>query len=397
MVLSKESMPRSNRTRWFILALLFFARIGLGFQFQTLGSVAGELAGQLGLNYTEIGSLIGFFMVPGMILALPAGFAGRLMSDQFIVGLGLIALAAGGGLAAVADSFNLLAMGRMICGVGFVLSTIFFAKIVADWFSGKELATAMGVLVMSWPFGIAMGQIGHGWLAVNFDWRWAFIAASLYCFAGAVFVVFFCREAPDSVKANGGFKFTLNRNEILLTLIASTVWAFFNAGYVVYLSFAPIALVAGGYETVSALGVISIASWIMIFSGTICGQIADRSGRHDTVIYVCMAAATVAVLMLFVTPLAVPSSLLFGLIGIAPAGVIMALTAGAMKPENRALGMGLFFSGYFLIQAPAPAIAGWLYDLTADAFWPILFAAALFFITALANLAFRFAQKRLPL
>ena len=87
-------MSQSNRTRWLILTLLFFSRIGLGFQFQTLGSVAGELVGQLGLNYTEIGSLIGLFMVPGMVLALPAGFAGRFMSDRFIVGLGLIALAA---------------------------------------------------------------------------------------------------------------------------------------------------------------------------------------------------------------------------------------------------------------------------------------------------------------
>ena len=336
-------------------------------------------------------------MVPGMILALPAGFAGRFMSDRFFIGLGLIALAAGGGLAAVADSFDLLAAGRLICGVGFVISNIFFAKVVADWFSGKELATAMSALVMSWPFGIAMGQIGHGWLTVNFDWRWAFVAASLYCLAGALLVMFFCREAPESAKASGGFQFTLNRNEVLLIVIASAVWSFFNAGYVVYLSFAPIVLVAGGYETVSALVVVSIASWVMIFSGVVCGQIADRSGRHDVVLYVCMAAAILALMMLFVNPLAVPSSLLFGLIGVAPAGVIMALTASAMKPENRALGMGVFFSIYFLIQAPAPAIAGWLYDLTADAFWPILFAMALFFVTAVANLAFRFAQKRLPL
>jgi MFS family permease len=390
-------MPQSNRMRWYILALLFFARIGLGFQFQTLGSVSGELTGQLGLNYTEIGSLIGLFMVPGMILALPAGFAGRLMSDRFFIGLGLIALAAGGGLAALADSFHLLAAGRLICGIGFVISNIFFAKVIADWFSGKELATAMSVLVMSWPFGIAMGQIGHGWLAINYDWRWAFLAASLYCAAGALLVMFFCREAPETAKASGGFKFNLNRNEVLLTVIAAAVWSFFNAGYVVYLSFAPVTLVAGGYDTVPALGVISIASWVMIFSGIVCGQIADRSGRHDAVLYVCMAAAILALAILFVTPLAIPSSLLFGLMGVAPAGVIMALTASAMKPENRALGMGLFFSIYFLIQAPAPAIAGWLYDLTADAFWPILFAAALFLATAAANLTYRFAQKRLPL
>ena len=89
-------MPQSNRTRWLILTLLFVPRIGLGFQFQTLGSVANELVGKLGLNYAEIGSLIGLFMMPGMLLALPARLVGRFMSDCFIVGLGIIALAAGG-------------------------------------------------------------------------------------------------------------------------------------------------------------------------------------------------------------------------------------------------------------------------------------------------------------
>lgn len=384
-------------TRWRILILLFLARIGVGFQFQTLGSVSGELVGELGLNYTQIGSLIGLFMVPGMILALPAGIAGRFMSDRFIIGLGLVALAAGGALAAVADSFNLLAAARLICGAGFVISMVFFTKIVADWFSGKELATAMSILVMSWPFGIAMGQIGHGWLAVNVDWRWAFAVASLYCLIGAALVMIFCREAPQSAKPNLNLRFTLSRNEVVLTVIAGLVWSFFNAGYVVYLSFAPRVLVAGGYETVAALGVISIASWIMIFSGTICGQIADRSGRYDLVLYVCMGAAILALLMLSFAPLAVPSSLLLGVMGMAPAGVIIALTASAMKPENRALGMGLFFTCYFVVQAPSPAIAGWLYDLTADAFVPIMFAITLFFTAGVANAAYRFAQKRLSI
>jgi MFS family permease len=390
-------MPQSNRTRWFILALLFFSRIGLGLQFQTLGSVSDELAGKMGLNYTEIGSLIGLFMAPGLILALPAGFAGRFLSDRFIIGLGLIALAAGGGLASVANSFDLLAVGRLVCGVGFVVSMIFFTKVVADWFSGKELATAMSILVISWPFGIAIGQIGHGCLAVTFDWRWAFIVASLYCLIGALLVMFFYRDAPARTKPNGGFKFTLNRNEVMLTVTASAVWAFFNAGYVIFLSFAPVVLVADGYETVSALGVVSITSWVMILSGIVGGQIADRSGRHDAVFYICMAAAVLALLMLVLGSLAVPATLLLGLLGMAPAGVIMALTASAIKPENRALGMGLFFTGYFLIQAPAPAIAGWLYDISADAFWPILFAMGMYVSAVIANVVFRVAQKRLHL
>ena len=251
-----------------------------------------------------------------------------------------------------------MAAARLICGIGFVVSSVFFTKIVADWFSGKELATAMGVLVTSWPCGIALGQTGHGWLAVNFDWRWAFVVASLYCLAGTLMVMLFCRQAPQTSKPDGTCRFTLNRNEVFLTVIAALTWSTFNADYVVYLSFAPRVLEAGGYETASALGVVSIASWVMIISGIVCGHVADRTGRPDTIFYVCMAAAMLALMILFVTPLSLPSSLLFGLMGTAPAGVIMALTAGAMKPKNRVLGMGLFFSCYFVIQAPA--IAGWL-------------------------------------
>jgi predicted MFS family arabinose efflux permease len=383
--------------RWSILALLFVSRIGLGFQFQTMGSVSSELVNEMGLNYAEVGSLIGLFMLPGLFLAVPAGLAGRFVSDRFIVGLGLLTLGMGGGLASVAQTYEMLVAARLICGVGFVFSNIFFTKIVADLFAGKELATAMGAFVMSWPCGIALGQVGHGWLAVNFDWRMAFVVASVYCVIGALLVTTFCREIPGAVRQAGGVRFSLNRHEFILTVIAGLVWGFFNAGYVVYLSFAPDVLVAGGYDTVSALGVVSLASWLMIFSGVLCGLVADESGKADLVLYVCMAAAILALLMLFFAPFAIPSSLLFGLMGIAPAGVIMALTGQAMRPENRAVGMGLFFAMFFFIQAPSPAIAGWLYDLSGNQIWPMIFAGVLFLLTAITNIAFRAARKRLPI
>jgi MFS family permease len=71
----------------------------------------------------------------------------------------------------------------------------------------------------------------------------------------------------------------------------------------------------------------------------------------------------------------------------------MALTGEAMAPQKRAFGMGVFLSAYFLLTAPAPAIAGWLYDRTGDPFVPILFAAGLFGLALLANVAFRLAQR----
>ena len=90
-----RAVSGSSQARWLILALIFFARTALGFQFQTLGSVAPDLITQFGFSYTEIGTLIGLFMMPGMFVAIPAGWLGSMWSDRVLVTAGLLALAAG--------------------------------------------------------------------------------------------------------------------------------------------------------------------------------------------------------------------------------------------------------------------------------------------------------------
>lgn len=382
-----------SANRWLILGLLFACRTGLGFQFQTLGSVSGSLVAELGFSYAEIGTLIGFFMLPGLVLALPAGYLGRFLPDRTLVAIGLLSLGLGGAIASVAQGFGLLALGRIAAGVGFVFSTIYLTKMVADWFAGKELATAMGILVMSWPFGIAMGQIGHVWIATRYNWQAVFLVAAVYCAMGAVALFLLYRPPADAKPAQSVGPIGLPRVELTLTLLAATVWGLFNAGYIVYLSFAPRVLMAGGYDATQAAAAISIASWVMIFSGAICGQLADRTGKRDQILYLCTAVAVLTLLLLRQTSLAVALSLLFGLIGMAPAGVIMALTAEAMAPPHRAFGMGVFFSFYFVLVTLAPPIAGWLFDRTGDPFSPIVLAAFLFACAALAYRVFRVAKR----
>ena len=386
-------MDTDARKRWAMLALIFATRVGLGFQFQTIGSVADPLIQRLHLSFAEVGTLIGLFLMPGLVLAIPAGFAGRYAADRVLVAIGLIALALGGALAASADGFVVLALGRLLCGVGFVLTTLYYTKMVADWFSGRELATAMAVLVMSWPFGIAMGQVGHGWLQATQGWRAPFVAASLYCLIGAIAVLLAYRPPHRTGAASVAPSARLTSREWTLTLIASVAWATFNAGYVVYLSFAPRVLVAGGMGGLEAAWIISLASWVMIFSGAMCGQIADRTGRSDLILYVCLCCGMASLALLPQIAWAVPVSLAFGLLGVAPAGIVMALTGAAMAPEKRAFGMGVFLSVFFLLTGPAPAVAGWLYDRTGDPFLPILLAITMFALTGLAYVVFRIAQR----
>lgn len=377
-----------SRSRWSMLALLFACRTGLGFQFQTLGSVSDSLVAGFGFSYAQIGTLIGLFMLPGLVLALPAGYLGRKLADRVLVSLALLWLAAGGMVAALAQGFGWLAVGRLACGVGFVFSTIYMTKMTADWFAGKELATAMGILVMSWPLGIALGQIGQVWIDLHFDWRAVFAVAALYCALGAVAMFLGYRPPPTLAPPPTG-AIGLPRGELTLTLLAASCWGLYNAGYIVFLSFAPRVLVDGGHGPVQAAAIISLASWVMIFSGAIGGRIADRSGRGALMFYLCCGVGVAALLLLRQTAWAVPLSLVFGLAGGAPAGVIMALTGEAMAPQRRAFGMGVFFSTYFVLLSLGPPLAGGLYDARSEPFVPIQFAVVLFVGAALAFWLFR--------
>ncbi|MAZ01670.1 MAG: MFS transporter [Sneathiella sp.] len=380
--------------RWRILLLLFFARVGLGLQFQTLGSVSNNLIEVFGLDYTEIGTLIGLFMLPGLFLAIPAGLSGRYFSDRVLGGGGLILLALGGLLSGLAQDSMFVGLGRLVSGAGFLFSTLYFTKMTADWFAGKEIATAMSILVMSWPFGIAIGQIGHEWLAETVGWRWAFLTASSYCAIGGLTVLSLYRPPVEaSVTRRDQPAIGLSRQELGLTLIAAAAWGLFNAAYVIYLSFSPLVLEERGVGTVVAATIISVGSWVMIISGAACGQLADRSGRPGIVLTICMIGAMAALLLLGSEGNALVSSLLFGLVGMAPAGIIMALAGEAMRPDRRAFGMGIFFTGYYAIMTVGPPIAGWIYDRSGNVFDPIILSIVLFGSVILANGMFRLMKR----
>jgi MFS family permease len=152
-------------------------------------------------------------------------------------------------------------------------------------------------------------------------------------------------------------------------------------------------LTDGGMGALTAASIVSLASWVMIFSGTLVGQVADQFGRADLILRLCLIGGMASLALLPLLDWAIPLSLAYGLIGVAPAGLIMALTGQAMAPNKRAFGMGVFLTVFFLGSAPAPGIAGWLYDRTGDAYVPILFAVGLTAAALAGTFAFRLVQR----
>ena len=101
---------------WLILAAMALARIAFGYQYQTVASLAPGLIAAYGLDYTAIGTLIGLFVAPGIVLALPLGMLGRRFGDRLVVGAGLALMTAGPLLGAMWGGPAGIGAGRLLAG-----------------------------------------------------------------------------------------------------------------------------------------------------------------------------------------------------------------------------------------------------------------------------------------
>src|SRR5688500_3994032 len=94
-------MHTSNR--WAILTLLFAVRLRMAFQYLSVAAISPMVMDQFGVGLADIGLLIGLYLAPGLVIALPGGEIGRRYGDKSAVLFGL-ALMVGGGLIMVSAS-----------------------------------------------------------------------------------------------------------------------------------------------------------------------------------------------------------------------------------------------------------------------------------------------------
>src|SRR5260370_37256683 len=79
-----------------ILAVLFAVRAATGFQFQSVGSAASMLMQDLAMDYSQIGMLLGAYLLPGVIVAFPKGALGQRLGDKTLGLAGLLLVAVSG-------------------------------------------------------------------------------------------------------------------------------------------------------------------------------------------------------------------------------------------------------------------------------------------------------------
>ena len=381
--------------RWLILLVLFVARTALAIQFQAVASAGPFLIVALAIDYAALGLLIGLHSLPGVAIAIPGGVLGQKLGAKRVALIGLFLMAVGGTVMGFGQSLLLAAVGRTVLGVGAVLFNVLATKMVTDWFSGREIATAMGTLVSSWPLGIALGLLVFGPLGAEHGWAAIMHASTLCVLAGFVLVALFYQEPPGVTSSTQmRLKLDLNRREWTLVCIAGAIWALFNVAYIVVVSFGPELFRRHGFSLVQANLVVSLIGWTLIPAIPLASAFVERFGRPGLAM---LASFTVIGVGLVVLPFASGVGLLaaFALIVLGmgvPPGLIMALPAQALRPETRAGGMGVYYTWYYAAMAILPTGAGLARDYSGSAAAPMAFAAVMMLLCVAALILFQTAQ-----
>lgn len=381
--------------RWLILAVLVLARTAMGYQFQSIGSLSPFLIGAFDIDFAALGALIGLFMLPGILISIPGGLLGNWLGDKRVALSGLAVMVAGGLITAAGGDFGAAVVGRIFSGAGAVLLNVVLTKMVADWFSERQLVTAMSLLVTSWPLGIGLGLISQGAIAAEFAWPAAMGATS--ALSALAFALLWLTYAEPEGASPAGAPTRLLRGlsvrEALLVSVVGVIWMLFNVGFILVVSFTPTFLTETGSSVASSGFVTSLAMWITILALPLGGLLVERLQRDALIMSISFLTMGAAMIVLpFVSILAMV--VVVGIAAGPPAGAIMALGAKVLCPRNRGAGMGIYFTWYYVGMSALPFAAGFIRDLSGRPEGPFLFGGALLILCPLILVVFHLSHRR---
>lgn len=385
---------------WLALFILFLARLALGFQFQSVVSIAPELMATFSVNHTAIGTLAGLFTLPGLVFSLLAGVMGKRFGNKLAVSGGLILMVSGSVCMALAPTFLVLSIGRLQCGIGAIVLFVLLSKMAADWFTGKQLGIAMSVIINGWPIGIGAGLLTHHLIAESLTFSAVFWANALV--AGVVLLAMLVLyrnprlESPASVAQLS----RISRLEVWQVSLSAIGLTLYNAAVVMILSFVPGMFIANGTAPLAAGSLVNLHILVSIAGVTVGGILSSKNSRFLSAgISLLICAGVLASLVLTQTSNAFFNTLFIAtgfVIGI-PAALLMTLPTTVLAPANRDVGFGILYTWVYGGLALLMVLVGHVQTVYQIPSAPVIVAAILLVLTPASTWMFvtltRQAQK----
>lgn len=179
------------------LFLLFTAAYILSMFYRFANAaIAGDLARDVPLSAADLGLMTSLFFAAFAAAQIPLGIALDRWGPRWVVSGLLLVGVAGSLVFAIGSSFWLLALGRVLLGLGMAGVLMGAYKAFSQWFSPRRFVTMVGLLSAVGYGGGLLSATPLVWLNALLGWRNVFLAGAGITALVAVAMMLWTRNSP---------------------------------------------------------------------------------------------------------------------------------------------------------------------------------------------------------
>lgn len=331
------------------------------------------LVADFNVSYAEAGFLLTVYFLVYSVFQLPSGRLSDRIGQRYLLASGMIVLAAGILVVALAQDFRMLLAGEVIAGIGGSTYHPSGMSLISDIESDVTEGRAMGVHGFGGVAGTALAPALIGGLAAVYDWRLAlFVAAGVGVVYAAVFLLAFedaPREAPpESMQTDGGTA-SLRERALKVVNIPLEVWVLvlFIANFAIALEVAALRTFATSYlfERTGTTALSNAVFFVMLVGAGVAslgaGRLADVVSRTWLGFGAMVTSAVVlaATVLVPANPVALVAwFFLLGVVAYAAFPAVNAITSARSESEFSGSLFAVTLTAGSLGGAAGPALVG---------------------------------------
>jgi MFS family permease len=364
----KRIALETTRYRWVVLFSLFYSFVAYAFIFQMVPPLVGSIMQQFGITSSaQAGLLMTIVVIPGILLALPAGLIVDKYGFRLIGSVSTVLAAVGSLVTATANSFPTLLFGRLILGIGGAFIVTATPSVIPQWFSREELGKAMGFYGTNMPLATVTAFPIASMLLLSYDWRFPFYLGTIVAAIASVVFLSFVREGPLKHKERSQSTSTRHALANIELWKASLVWLFFQVTAISFLSWGPKLFEEyKGLDSVNSSLLASVLMLAAIVFVPLNGWVSDRIGRRKPFLVIGSFSMAVA---LVASGYALGSTLIISvmILGVAAAmvpPVVSTLPAEILESDAVGIGFGVLALCMNIGVALAAPLLGYFVDVT---------------------------------
>lgn len=306
---------------------------------------------ELGINNAEAGLLMTALLLPYALVQVPAGYFGDRIGRKRLLTLSIIGYSLSSALIIFARGYwDLLAI-RALYGI---FSGLYYAPataLISEVYRERK-GSALGVFMVGPPVGSGIAPLIVVPIAVNLEWRYAFLVLSVL---STMIGIALALAVRGEVSRPSRVTFSIPRNVFLLSAANFIVLAAFFGLLTFLVSF----LVNAGVSLETASLLFSLLSVIGIAGSLVGGGLYDRIGRRSVAVVFGLNALLTLLLAVTASPwVIVPLGITFYSVG----AIVTAYTSEKATGENLGSVMGFVNMVGFFGATVGPYLVGLLID-----------------------------------